>query len=87
MRNKVVLGGGYACVFMHSGYSICDMVVFSGTVFNDAVEGHEKVLPSPVLLAVWCSLHEGEQGFLICQDDKLMSSQLSFKKVEAVDNR
>ena len=57
------------------------MVVFSASVFNCAVEGHEEVFPSPELLAIWWSLHEGEQGFVICQDYKLVSSQLSFKKV------
>ena len=66
MRNEVVLGGGYVWVFMHSGGSVYDMVVFSCSVFNGAVEVHEKVLPSPELLAVRCSLHEGEQGFVIC---------------------
>ena len=71
---------------MYSGKSVCDMVVFSGSVFNSIVEGHKKVLPSPELLAIWGSLHESEKGFVICQDYKLVSSQLGFKKVEAVDN-
>ena len=62
------------------------MVVFSSSMFNNAVEGHEKVLQSPELLAVWCSLHEGEQGFVFYQDYTLVSSQLGFKKVWAVDN-
>ena len=66
MRNKVVLGGGYAWVFMHSEESVGNMVVFSGSMLNSAGEGHEKVLPSAELLAIWCSLHEGEQGFVIC---------------------
>ena len=57
------------------------MVVFSGSVFHSAVKGHEKLLPSPELLAVLCSLHESEQGFVICQEYKLKSSQLHFKKV------
>ena len=57
------------------------MVVFSGSVFDGAIEGHEKVLPSAELLAVRYSLDEPEQLFVICQDYKLVSSQLSFKKV------
>ena len=57
------------------------MVVFSGSMLNSAVEDHEKVLPSPELLTVQCSLREGEQGFVVCQDYKLVSSQVSFKKV------
>ena len=66
---------------MHSEESVCDMVGFSGSVLKSAVEGHEKVLPSPELLAVECSLHKGEQGLVICHDYKLVSSQLSFNKV------
>ena len=62
------------------------MVVFSRSMFNCAVEGNEKVLPYPEILAVQCSLHEGEQGFVIRQACKLVSSQLSYKKVWAVDN-
>ena len=81
MRNKVVLASGYAFEFMHSGYSVYNMVVFSSSVFNRIVEGHGKVLPHPKPLAVRWSLHEGEQGFVICQNYKLVSSQLSFKKV------
>ena len=81
MRNKVVLSSGYAWVFMHSRESICNMVVFPDSVLNSIVKGHEKVLPSLKLLAVWCSLHEGEQEFVICQDYKLVSFQLGFRKV------
>ena len=57
------------------------MVVISASVFNGAIKGLENVLPSPDLLAAWCVLHEGEVGFMICQDYKLVSSQLSIKKV------
>ena len=81
MRNNIVLGGGYSLVFMHAGWSSFDMVVFPGSMLNGAVEGYEKLLPSLGLLAVCCSLHEGEQGFVICQDYKLVFSQLSWKKV------
>ena len=81
VRNKVLLDGGYACVFMHSGLSVCDMVVISSSVFCGAVKGYQKLLPSPGLLAVRYSLHEGEHGFVICQDFKPVSSQLSLKKV------
>ena len=45
---------------MHSGESMCNGVVFSGSVLNGVVKGHEKVLPSPKLLAVQYSLHTGE---------------------------
>ena len=81
VSNKVILSGGYAWVFMYSGESVCDVVVFFGSVLNGVVEDNEKVLPSPELLAIWCSLHEGKQGFVICQDYKLVSSQLGFKKM------
>ena len=81
MRNEVILSGRYAWVFMDSGESVCDMVVFSNSALDHTGKGYEKVLPSPELLAVWCLLHEGKQGFVICQDYKLVSSQLSFKKV------
>ena len=81
MRNKIVLGGVYAWVLLHSGESVCDMVVFSDSMLNGAVEGHELVLPSPDHLAVQYSLHEDEQRFVICEDYKLVSSQLCFKKV------
>lgn len=57
------------------------MIIFSGSVFHDAVKGTEKVLPSPQILAVWRSLHKGKQRFGIRQDYKLVSSQLNFKKV------
>ena len=57
------------------------MVVLSNSVFNGAGEGHEKVLPSPELLAVWSSLHGGEHGFVICQDFKFLSSKFSIKTV------
>ena len=87
VRNKVVLYGGYAWFFMHSGESVCDMIVCYSSVVNSAGKGHEKILPSPELLAVWCSLHEGEQGFVTCQEYKLLSSQLIFQKVKAVHNR
>ena len=66
---------------MHSGDSICDMVVFSSSVFNGAVEGTEKVLPSPKFLAFCCSLYEGEQEVVINENYEVVSSQLSFKKV------
>ena len=65
MRKQVVLSSGYAWVCMHSGESICDVVVLSSSVHNGAAECHEKVLPSPKLLAVWYLLHEGKQGFVI----------------------
>ena len=65
---------------MHSEESVCNIAVFSSSVLNGAVEVHEKVLASPELLAIWCSLHEGAQGFVICQNSKLVSSQLTFKK-------
>ena len=51
---------------MHSRESARNVIVFSSSILDSAVEGHEKVLPSPDLLAVWYSLHEGEQGFVIC---------------------
>ena len=60
MRNKVILGGRYTWVFMLSRESVCDVIVFSGSVLDSTVKGDEKVLPSPELLAVWRSLHEGE---------------------------
>ena len=72
---------------MHSGESVCNMVVFSGSVFDGTIKGHEKVFPSSELLAVQCLLHEGEQGFVIYQDYKLRSAQVSFKKVQPVNNR
>ena len=81
MRVEVVLSGGYAWLFMHSVENVCDMVVSSDSVLNGAVKGHEIVLPYPQFLAVQCSLHEAEQGFVICQNYKLVSSQLCFKKV------
>ena len=81
VRNEVLLSGEYSYVFMYSGESVCDMVVFSDNVPNGAVESYDKVLPCPQLLAVWCSLQEGQQGFVICQDYKTMCSQLAFKKV------
>ena len=81
MRNKVVLGGGYTCVLMHSGETVCDVVGISRSVLHGTVKGHEKVLPSPKLLAIRYSLHIGEQGFVICQDYKLVFSQLSNKNV------
>ena len=56
MRNNDVLGSGYVQVFMYSGECVCNVVVFSGIVLNSIVEGDEKVLPSPQLLAAWCSL-------------------------------
>ena len=52
MRHKVVLSGGYAWVFIHSGEGVCDVVVFAGSVLDCAVKSHEIVLPSPKLLTV-----------------------------------
>ena len=60
VRNKVVLGGGYTCACMHCGKSICNMVVFSGSVLSGTGKGHKNVFPSPELLAAQCTLHEGE---------------------------
>ena len=57
------------------------MAVFFGSMFNGTVKGYEKVLASPELVVVQCFLHEGEQAYVICQDYKLVSSQLSFKKL------
>ena len=52
MRNKVILNGGYACLFMYSGDSIRNVVVFSSSVLDYTVDSCEKFLPSPKLLAV-----------------------------------
>ena len=60
VRNEVVLGGGYALVVIHSEVCNCDIDGFSGRLLDVAVNGHENVLLSPDLLAVWCSLHEYE---------------------------
>ena len=68
VRNTVVLDAGYARVHVHCEERVCDVVVFSGSILNGAVKGHEKVLSSPELLAVCCSLYEGEQEFVIRQD-------------------
>ena len=66
---------------MHSRESVCDIIVFSDSMLDSAVNGHEEVLPSLELLAIWRLLHEGEQGFVICQDYTLVFSQLGFKEV------
>ena len=81
MRNKVIVGSGYACIFIHSGEYICNVIVFYNSVLDVVVKGYEKVLPSSECLAVYCLLHEGKQGFVIWQNYKLVSSQFSFKKV------
>ena len=81
MRNKIILGGGYAWVFMHARETICDVVILSSSVIDSTIKGHTKVFLSSKLLAIWRSLHESEQGFVICQEYKLKSSQLHFKKV------
>ena len=66
---------------MHSGENVCDMVVLSSSMLDSTVKGHVKDLPSSEFVALWCSLHEGEQGIVICQDYKLVYCQFSFKKV------
>ena len=58
VQNKVILDGEYTGVFMQSGENICPMVGYSNIVLNGAVNGHEKVLTSANLLAVWCLLNE-----------------------------
>ena len=58
VRNKVVLGGGDAWIFIHAGECICNMIVFSRSMSNGIGKGHNKVLPLPNLLAVRCSFHE-----------------------------
>ena len=81
VRNEVVLDSGYAWVFVHSVESAWDVFIFSGSALDGTLKSQEKVLSSPKFLAVWCSLHESELGFVICQTYKLVSSQLSFNKV------
>ena len=74
MKNKVVLSGGCTYVFMYSSGSICNMVILSGSMLDGTINGHEKVLRSPEVLAIWRSLHVGEPEFVICQKHKLVSS-------------
>ena len=57
------------------------MVVFSSSILNGTVKGHEKVLPSPDLLAIWHSLHEGEHGIVFSLNYKLVFTQLGLKEV------
>ena len=71
---------------MHSSESMYDVIVFSNRALNGTVKGYKKDLLSPKLLAIRCSLHESEQGFVMGQDYKLASWQLGFEKVEAIDN-
>ena len=78
VKNNVVLEGGYTWVCKHSRESVCDVLACSGSVLDVIVKAHERVLPSPELLAVWCLLNEGEQRFMITQDCKLVYSQLGF---------
>ena len=66
---------------MHTRESIWDVILFSESMLDSIGKGYKKVLPSPELLAVWCSFYESTQGFVIGQDYKLVSFQLGFKKV------
>ena len=78
VRNDIVLDSGYTGAFMHSGETVCDVVVFSTSVLDGRVNAYVKILPSLEILAICLLLHEGEQEFVICQDYKLVSSQLGF---------
>ena len=54
VRNKVILIGGNAWVFIHSGDSVYNVVSLSGSVLKGSVIGDENILPSPEVLPVWC---------------------------------
>ena len=62
------------------------MIVLSGNALDGTVQGHKKVLLSPAPLTFQYSLHQFAQGFVISQNYKLVSFQLYFKNVEAVDH-
>ena len=66
MENVVVLDGGYGVVFMCYGQHVYNIHVFSRSVLDCIVKDHEKVLQMPYYLAVSCSLHKVEPGFVIC---------------------
>ena len=59
---------------MYSGVGDCNLVILLDSVLDGTAKRHMKVLPSPELLAVCCSLRKGEQGLMIYLHCKLVSS-------------
>ena len=52
LRNKGLLGGGYAWIFMYSREQIYIVVLLSSSVLDAAVKCHKKFLPFLKLLAL-----------------------------------